>query len=76
MVGKDKEDGERLIIGKLVKLDAPHFQRESNYSHLQISGVSNSRDHRLETTPSDDTIYSASQSWWRHVACFIVTSQY
>lgn len=44
------------------------LQRESNYSHSQISGVPNLRDHRLETTPPDDTIYSVSQSRWRPVA--------
>lgn len=55
-------------IGELVKLSFSDFHGKSNYGHLQISGVPNSRDHRLETTPPDDTIYSVSQSRWRPVA--------
>lgn len=47
-------------IGELVKLSFSDFHGKSNYGHLQISGAPNSRDHRLETTPPDDTIYSVS----------------
>lgn len=47
-------------IGELLKLSFSDFHGKSNYGHLQISGAPNSRDHRLETTPPDDTIYSVS----------------
>lgn len=59
-------------IGELVKLSFSDFEGKSNYGHLQISGVPNSRDHRLETTPPDDTIYSVSQSRWRPVPRFVL----
>lgn len=59
-------------IGELVKLSFSDFHGKSNYGHLQISGVPNSRDHRLETTPPDDTIYSVTQSRWRPVARFVL----
>lgn len=59
-------------IGELAKLSFSDFQGKSNYGHLQISGVPNSRDHRLETTPPDDTIYSVSQPRCRPVVRFVL----